>query len=298
VVEAELDQPEPLSRQRKLELADGLTREERRIRAQAYARGMWGARLIMISLLFSIIAMLLIPLYHIFTAITKEPFTAILVLAGLFGIIHWVVGAVGSVICLMGLIPQGYYRFAIPAVVAVGIHLFMLLGVVSMPTPPQLGRYIPSSVIRLAAIPTQFDILTFYLADICYPDELKLWRGGTGFAFATGIMEMSRLVLILLTLSALAKAAGDDELRLLCTRIAGRVTIIPAGLAVVMLLYKMVMIETGAQAAGLVPLFSLMLYMGIYALPAWIEMTAMSAARDTAEVCEFPFQSNQIELGG
>jgi hypothetical protein len=275
-----------------------MTDEEREEQANAYARGMWGAKLVMVSLGFSILSLLLIPLFYIALALTKVVIYPILQLAGILGVIHWALGAIGTGFCVAGLIPQGYYRFAISAAVAVLIHMILLLGVVAQPRVADDGRvHMDETAVVWYQVPTQYHQLTFYLGSLLYADSLGLLRTGTPLGFVTGVAEMCRLILILLTLSALSQAAGDNELAHRCTRIAGRASFVPLTLSLAMLLGVAALIETGAVVFA-ATIFALLIFMGIYLVPAFVQVTALAAARDVADACEFPFQSNPIHFGG
>ena len=159
------------------------------------------------------------------------------------------------------------------------------------------ARELSRSVAQWAAVPTQFDSLSFYLAYVVYPDDIPVRRADTILSFLTGTLEMLRSVLILMTLSCIAQAARDRELSDRCTRMAGRLSFIPGILALAVFLYKVFMIETGAQGHG-VAFFQVLLriYLAIYVVPAAIQLLAMRTVNDVAEACEFPYQAEVDDL--
>ena len=141
-----------------------------------------------------------------------------------------------------------------------------------------------------AQIATQYESLSFYLAYVLYPDDIPLRRADTILSFLTGILEMTRLILFLMTLGCLAQAAGDRELSENCTRMAGRVTIIPGMLALGVLAYKIVVIETGAGGAGMVLYLLNYMYRSITLVVAGILGMTLRTVGDVVEACESPFQ--------
>ncbi len=103
---------------------------------------------------------------------------------------------------------------------------------------------------------------------------------------------MTRLIFYLMTLGCLAQAAGDRELSDRCTRMAGRVTIIPGLLALGMLAYKIVVIETGAGQTGMVIYMLNYMYRSITLVVAAILGMTLRTVGDVVEACEFPFQTD------
>ena len=105
-----------------------------------------------------------------------------------------------------------------------------------------------------------------------------------------------RNVLILMLLSCLARAAGDEDLAGQCTRAGGIASIGPGLLAVVMLVFAVGSVETGAQHTTFVKILTTTLQMGIYAIISGIMFPSFMAARSTADACDEPFQSRIPQL--
>ena len=291
------DAPPPTERRRRKPAERTLTPEERRQQRAIFHRGMYGARLIQISLLFYIPAVLFVPLHQIIAEVTKDEVPLVLILAGIFGLINWVLGAIGISLCLAGPPSPGHYRFGISAVIVSVVHAVLLLAVVAKTSANSDYRALDRGTAMWAQIATQYDSLSFYLAYVVYPDDIPLHRADTILSFLTGVAEMTRLILFLMTLGCLAQAAGAKELSEDCTRMAGRVTIIPALLSLGMLAYKIVVIETNAGHVGLVVYTLNYMYRGITLVAAGILGMTTRTVGDVVEVCEFPFQTS-IDLSG
>jgi hypothetical protein len=150
-------------------------------------------------------------------------------------------------------------------------------------------------------VATRLDMITLYLTYVVYHDEqddvLKnvVPKSTGGFAIAVGVMEMVRIVLILMLLSCLAQAAGDEELSRYCTRAGGTASLSPGVLAILMLMYTGFVIETNSQGTFM-RIVLMALQMGIYAILAGCMLRALMAIRETADALESPFQSQQPKL--
>lgn len=297
--EGDADRPARRRKKRRYDQRDdGLSPEERQRLIGEFQRGMWGCRVIYISLLFYIPAVLMVPLHIIITELTKEPAPAVLVIAGVLSLVNWVVGAVGVVLCLTGPVAPGHWRFGISAAVATVVHAVFLLALVVKTTGQADFRGLERGVAQWAQVATQYESLSFYLAYVVYPDDIPIHRSDSILSFLTGVVEMTRLVLILMLLSCLAAAARDRELSDRCTRMAGRVSVIPGLLALGMLVYKAFVVETGAEQQGAVLVFLLRyIYRGINAVVAGILLLTLGTVRDVADACEFPYQTEVDDLG-
>ncbi len=267
-----------------------MTLEERRAQRAAFARGAYGARIIQISLFFYIPGVLFVPLHQIVAEITKGEVPFILVIAGILGLANWILGAIGISLCLAGPPVPGHYRFGVAALIVAFVHAVLLLAVVAKTSANADYRSLDRGTMMWAQIATQYESLSFYLAYVLYPDDIPLRRADTILSFLTGIMEMTRLVLFMMTLGCLAQAAGDRELSENCTRMAGRVTVIPGMLALGVLAYKIVVIETGAGGAGMVLYLLNYMYRSITLVVAGILGMTLRAVGDVVEACESPFQ--------
>lgn len=305
---AESRRPDEDRPRRRPKPRDGLTDEQRAERAAAFHRGTWGAKLVWISLLCYGGSMLLLCILHIHVAVTSvgaggaaAPL-AYFYIAGLLGVCNWLCAAVGVGLCLAGPPAPGLYRFGIAAGVAVVCHLVILLALVA-----QSGHVVPAgadadefrTILRWRQLATQLDSLSGYLTLVAYPDIIPVGAHGVvGLEIAAGVAEVVRLVLLMMTLGCLARAAGYKELNGQCVRAAGYVAWGPVAVAVVELLTMVAMIETGGQNTGFGKIILSVMILGVTALLTGTLIPAMSAARDVTEACEAPFQAETIDLGG
>jgi hypothetical protein len=270
--------------------------QKKRLKA-AFDRAKIGARLIQISLFFYIPGVLFVPLHQIIQQITKDDVPVVLVIAGVLGIVNWVLGAIGISLCLSGPPSPGHFRFGIAAIVVSVVHAVLLLAVVVKTKGNADYRGLDRATMMWAQIATQYESLSFYLSYLLYPDEIPLRRSDTILGFLTGVAEMTRLILYLMTLGALAQAAGDKELSERCTRMAGRVAIIPGILALGMFIYKMVVVETGMGQTGMLLYALNYMYRSITLVVAGILGMTTRTVGDVYDACDSPFQS-EIDLGG
>ncbi len=273
-----------------------LSPEERRKKLAEFHMGMYGARIIQISLLFYIPGVLFVPLHQIVSGITKADVPFILVIAGIFGLVNWVLGAIGICLCLAGPKSPGHLGFGVSAIVVAGVHAVFLFVVVVKTNANADFRGLDRGSAMWAQIATQYESLSFYLSFLLYPDDIPLRRSDTILSFLTGVLEMTRLILFLMALGCLAQAGGDRELSERCTRMAGRVAIIPGLLALGMLAYKIVAIETGAGSVPLFIGFLNYLYRSITLVVAGILGMTTRTVGEVVEVCEFPYQG-EVNLG-
>jgi hypothetical protein len=277
---------------------DGLTLAERQVRAAQFGRATWGCRLLYYGLALQAVGLLLVVAFLARNAV-MGPLPGLVVCAGILGLLNWVLGAAGVGLVLAGRPVPGLYRFGIAAAVAVAVHLLFLLVLVGKrgDGSPMPGVE-PGEADAWGLLPTKLDSLAFYLSSVVYPDEQRFVpRGAVALTFITGLAEVVRLVLVMVLLSYAARAAGDLELVHRCVRAAGVGSLGPAGLAGVMLLMLGALVETGAIDRGFGKILLDVFVMGIYAILAGMLVPAAVAARDTAEACEFPFQSQHFEIG-
>jgi hypothetical protein len=295
------DENRPPTRRRKIEEEDdGLTPEERQERSNQYLRAMWGARLIYLSFVLQAVSLLVVLVFLIRNAIS-EPTPEIIIVAGLFGLSNWILGAIGLVLCLFGRPSPGYLVFGIPAAVAIVAHGIFLLALVAKNAEKTaiLGFDLGGEVDQWGQMPTKFDSLTVYLTSIAYPDEYQRFvpKKAAVLAFFTGVSEMIRLVLIMMTLSCAARAAGDEELAYRCVRAGGIGSLGPGALALLMLLLVGALVETGGIDRDIGVILIHVFVMGIYAILCGMLVPVIVASRDTADASEFPFQSQRFNIG-
>jgi LSD1 subclass zinc finger protein len=290
------DEPTKKRPKRKRRVSRIFTPEEKRSLQAGFSRGYFGARCIQIALFFYLPAVLLVPVHQILAEITKSEMGYVLVIAGILGMINWILGTVGLVLCLSGPPSPGHYRYAVGGLVASLVHGVLLLAVVMKTHGNTDFRGLDRETMRWAQIATQYESLSFYLSYVAYPDEIPVKRSDTILGFLTGVAEMVRLIFQLLTLGCLAQAAGDRELAEDLTRMAGRITIIPGLMALGMLVYKIVVVETGATG-GFMMYFLNYIYRGITMAVAAILGMTVRAVGDVADACDAPFQTD-IDSGG
>ena len=278
---------------------DQLSSRDREALKQAFARAAWGCKLIWISILCFMVSMALIIGFW-FEAAMTTPSPVFLVLAGVIGLMNWLVAAIGVGLCLSGPVSTGHWGYGIAAAIATGVHLLMLLVLVGHGREYSAARMGDSPVVhgggaeRWALLPTRLDSLTIYLTLILYRDQDLIPKLSIGFSIAVGIAELIRIALIMMLLSCLARASGDEELSHACTRAAGVACFGPGVLAVLMLLYVMGVIETNAQSGSFARIVFMTVQMGIYAVLAGTMMRALFAAKDVYEACEEPYQSQYL----
>jgi hypothetical protein len=289
-------------KRRRPEENDGLTPEERAARNAAFQRGMWGCKLLWMSLLLYALSLMLIGLYFIVASIA-EPEQAFIVLAGVLGLVNWVLGAVGIGLCLAGPQSVGHYRYGISAAVAAAAHAIFLIAVFATPAEPfTVERDVArdDSTLKWWQLPTRLDQLTLYMTYLAYPDDTSRGyqqRSRLILAVVTGVVEMIRLVFAMMLLSCLARAAGDERLSHRCTRAAGVAAFAPGAIALGLLCVFAILIETNAQGTTFGKVLLSVALLAVYMLIAGMLIPALSASRDTAEACEFPFQSQNVDLG-
>lgn len=291
--------PPPPARRQRYDDPDGLTADERADLRAAFGRGMWGSRLIALGFALQGVALLIVVLFLARNAIWG-PAPGLLVAAGVAGLAAWAVGAVGVGMALAGPASPGHLGFGIGAAVAVGVHGILLMALVSQrPERTGLMGQVPVAQADLwGQLPTKFDAVTLYLAIAAYPEEQFLIRRTVGLAIAVGVAELVRLIFVTMLLSCLARAAGDEEVVHRCVRAGGIGSLGPGTLAVVMFLLFGLLVESGAIERDVGTIVVSVAVMGVYAILGGLLVPALMAARDTADACEYPFQTAVIDLGG
>ena len=310
----DFDPDDPTKRPRKRKRLfddDELSEEERKLLKAAFLRAAWGCKLIWISIILFMSSMGCIIVYW-FGAAFGEPSPVFLMLAGVVGVFNWILGLIGIGLCLSGPPSPGHWGYGIAAAIAAVLHAILLLGLIASVRDMPVGShaYRDPATERWALVPTRMDTVTIYLAVICYPSEElvsdSLGSGSSGknqprshslgLSLVVGVVEMIRIVLIMMVLSCLSRAAGDEDLSGACTRAGGTASLGPGVLAVVMLLYAVMMIETNAQTGTFTRIIFTTLCMGVYAVLGGTMLRAMFAARDATDVCEEPYQSQLPKL--
>jgi transcription initiation factor TFIIIB Brf1 subunit/transcription initiation factor TFIIB len=287
-------------KKRRRDFEDEVMSEEERIALRAaFTRAAWGARLIHLSIVMFMLSMLsIIAFYFQSTFSSLNP--AFLYVAGMLGLVNWILGAVGVGLCLSGPPSRGHWGYGISAAGAVFLHMLLLLMLIGSmkeyANDKTVNMGVEPGAIRWKMVATLLDQVTFYLTFVVYQNEQDVVpKSVVGLAIAVGVMEMIRTVLIMMLLSCLAQAGGDDDLSRACTRAAGTASLGPGGLSIVVLIYVMFVIETNATGLFIRIVF-LALSMGIYAYFAGCMFRAMMAARETVDVCEEPYQSQMPHL--
>jgi hypothetical protein len=259
---------------------------------------MWGCRLVSAAYGLQAIGLLLIVLVSALNTL-HAGLPALIALAGICGLLNLLLIPIGIGLVIAGRPAPGLYQFGIAAAVAVFAHGVFVLAVLAKndATVVVEGEAQTGVLNALGHLVTKLDSLTLYLTWVAYPEEHPFTRRGLILDVLCGLAEMVRLILIMVTLAAVARAAGDKDLAHRCIRAGGIGSFGPAGLAVLMAIFLSFMIETGArdQKFGLVLLN--VAAMGIYAMLAGTLVPASVAARDAAEACESPYQSQNFEIG-
>jgi hypothetical protein len=287
-------------RKRRRPADEELTPEEKAARRAAFNRATWGARLIWISFVLFMFSMLLIGIYFFQFGLSRflTPSPAFLMAAGFFGLLNWILAAVGVGLCLSGPRAPGHWGYGIAAAVAVVVHGVFVLVLVAQDREYCIGRNADrltgeSSSARWSILATRLDVTMFYLTAVLYPTEQTAVpsKDPMTLSMVTGVIEMIRTVLIMMLLSCMAQAALDKDLAHKCTRTAGIASGGPALVALLMLGFVAFVVETNAGINLFTLITLLMVHMSVYAILAAVILPAYMAARDTADACEEPFQS-------
>jgi LSD1 subclass zinc finger protein len=270
--------------------------EERDALLSAFSRGAWGSMCIWISFLLFIFSMILIIMFWFTAAIPAVGVTpGLIVTAGVLGAIGWTLGAVGVGLCLSGPPSPGHWGYGIAAAIATGLHLILLISLVGKADEFAVGRSEDPNgpIASWGLVPTRLDTLTLYLTLILYRELDLIGKGIIQLSIFVGLAEMMRTMLILMLLSCLAEAAGDKELSYRCTRASGFVIWGAGFLALALLLFAVLVVET-RMGVGTILLIAVV--MGIYAFLAGCMVPAFIAGRDVADACDEPFQSQIPQL--
>lgn len=275
---------------------DGMTPEEKKERKRAFERAAIGAKLIWISLVVFMLSMVLILIFF-FQAAFVQPDPVFITLAGVLGLLNWLLAAVGVGLCLSGPRAPGHWTYGVSAAVAVGVHLIFLAVLVSQGKEASIGKttdevHGTTDNAKWGLVPTRLDATMFYLTSILYRDNQGATpKGPMVVSMICGVIEMTRTVLIMMLLSCMARAALDEGLAHKCTRAAGVASGGPALVGLLMLVFVAVIIETNA---GL-NMFTLILFvtvnMGAYAIIIGTVMPSFMTAREVNDALDEPFQS-------
>lgn len=271
---------------------DGLSPEEKAARRAAFDRASWGATLIWISFALFMVSMALI-LVFFFHAAFGDPLAVYVILAGVLGLLNWLLAAVGVGLCLSGPAVKGHWGYGIGAAVAIAVHLIFLMVLVGQGREFGISKGEEGAgLVRWAMIPTRLNATMFYITALVYPDN----HGATPktampLSMLTGVAEMVRTVLIMMFLSRLARAALDEDLAHQCTRAAGIASAAPAMMALVIFVFVAGMIETNAPINRFTLTLFATVFMSVYAIVNAAILPCFTAARDVADACDEPFQS-------
>lgn len=271
---------------------DGLTPEEKAARRAAFDRAAWGATLIWVSFALFMVSMALI-LVFFFHAAFGDPLGLYVILAGVLGLLNWLLAAVGVGLCLSGPVVKGHWGYGIGAAVAIGVHLILLAVLVGQGREFGISKGEEGAgVVRWAMIPTRLNATMFYITALVYPENHGATpRTAMPLSMLTGVAEMVRTVLVMMFLSRLARAALDEDLAHQCTRAAGIASAAPAMMALVIFAFVAGMIETNAPLNKFTLTLFATVFMSVYAIVNAAILPCFTAARDVAEACDEPFQS-------
>ena len=126
-------------RRRRSESDEKLSPEEKAVRRAAFKRAAAGARLIWISLALFMLSMLLILIFFLQSAFIV-PMPIFITLAGVLGLINWILAAVGVGLCLSGPRSPGMLGYGISAAVTVAVHLLFVLVLVAQGRENSIGQ--------------------------------------------------------------------------------------------------------------------------------------------------------------
>ena len=261
-------------------------------------RAAWGCKLIWISFMCFMASMMFVVAFWFHGAFQAGLDPTYVTVAGLIGMFTWITAAVGIGLCLSGPVAPGHWLYGISAATATVLHLLLLAVLVGQGNEYSIGKEAErdGGSPQWGLVPTRLDAVTFYLTIIVYKDEELVPKGKMGLSILVGILEMVRTVLILMLLSSLARAAGDDELAHQCTRAAGFATYGPGTLAICMLLFTIALVETNAQTGTFAKILYTTVRMGTYAIFIGTLFPGLMAARYTGDACDEPFQSKLPQL--
>jgi LSD1 subclass zinc finger protein len=276
---------------------DTLGPAERRALKAAFTRAAWGCKLIWISFSLFMTSMMFIIIFWFQTAFSA-PEPVFITLAGLLGLFTWITGAAGVGLCLSGPPSPGHWGYGIAAAVATVMHLVMLAVLVGQGTDYSVGKEADprGPTANWGLLPTRLDAVAFYITLLIYHDEEMLPKGEMTLSIVVGVMEMLRNLLILMLLSCLARATGEEDLAAQCTRASGFTSLGPAAIAVGMLLFAVAMIETNMQSNQAGKILFTTVRMGTYAIFCGMMFPGMMASRYTADACDEPYQSRVPKL--
>jgi hypothetical protein len=247
-----------------------------------------GATLIMASLFLFMFTIALI-LVFFFECAIWDPLPVFISAAGVLGLVGWLLGTIGVLLCLFGPRGHGYWSYAVPAALVSLAHLALLIVILNqqkdfgIPRADDLSR-----AGRWAAMPTRLNATMYYLASLVYPsgEGLLPTVDRLVFSAAVGVLEMTRAILIMMFLSSLARARREKELAEECTRAAGFVSIGPALLALLMLLGVAIIIESGNTTSSFARFLFVSVQMTGYLILIRLIFPSFRAAKDLVEAYE------------
>ncbi|MFM8271145.1 MAG: hypothetical protein ACKODX_02320 [Gemmata sp.] len=275
---------------------DSLSPAERAARRAAFSRAAWGCKLIWISFALFMLSMALVIVFF-FQSAFLAPLPLLITLAGLIGLVNWLLAAAGVGLCLTGPRAPGHLGYGIAAAAAVLLHLGFLLILVAGGREASVGKATEEAGgaagnARWGLLPTRLDATMFYLTAAAYRDaQGAVPKGPMTLSMITGVLEMTRTVCILMLLSRLARAALDEDLAHKCTRAAGIASAGPGAIALLIFLFVGAMIETSAGTGTFTMILFATVNMSAYAIVNATIFPALMAAREVTDACEEPYQS-------
>ena len=280
-------------KKRKRDTDDSMTPEEKKERKKAFERASIGVKLIWISFALFIFSMLMI-LSYFFQSAFAEPLPEILLVAGVLGVLNWLLAAIGVGLCLSGPRAPGHWGYGISAAVAVGVHLVFLLTLVAQGKEFGVAKADEEAgLARMAMVPTRLNATMYYLTAVFYPENQGITppaKRMVGSMFC-GIIEMTRTVLIMMLLSCMSRAALDEGLAHKCTRAAGIASGGPGLIGLLMVAFVAASIETNAGLNTFTQIVFATVSMGVYAIVIGTIFPAFMTAREVNDACDEPFQS-------
>ena len=271
------------------EARDAETAAENRETRRAFRRAGYGCRMVWWSLLLYGVSLMLIVVYFILTATSAGNRPGLVTAAGVLGLFNWWLALGGVGLIVSGPDRGGLRGYGIATLALGATHLFLMMTLVNKNDAfSEFTRHAPGDVDGSAQLPTKFVSLTAYLTMLFYQDQSVGPHGHGVLYVVVGVAELVRMLLLMLTLMTLARAAGDSDLATKCLRAGAIVTFVPGGMTLGMLGFTALMVETNLQHNNWGRIFAEVARMGTHAVLALMLIVPTRCARDTADACDAP----------
>jgi hypothetical protein len=142
-------------------------------------------------------------------------------------------------------------------------------------------------VLACVLMPTQIVYLASYMIVIMYPTQ-KLALGYTVILLFAGLLEILQLIFGMITMMSLARAAGDQNLALQCTRAAAVAMFRFAALIFLIIGISVMVVETNWIASDAGRAIVKWAWMGFNGMVCLMLLQPMRRTQDVMEICESP----------